>query len=335
MKDVSAADPAGDFDTGPPFVFGFGFKDGAGTEMRWEDVAAAEASYDWVWLHLNMNNEETRRWIRSQSSIPYAAGSALLAGETRPRVSSFDNGLVVNLRGVNLNEGAEPEDMVSIRIWLDGRRVITTRRRRLRAAQDIRSEILEGASLAGPGALVARIAARLTTRMTPFVEQIEDRVDEIEDEVLTGTGASVRPRLADARHVAVQVRRFIAPQRDALTRLAHDESPLFDMATRIDLRETADQVTRLTEEIDAARERAMVLQDQLTDQRAEEMNRNMMVLSVVAAIFLPLSFLTGLFGINVGGMPGVEDPAAFWLVVLACGVIGVGLLMIFRIIKWL
>ncbi|WP_425408676.1 zinc transporter ZntB [Hyphococcus sp.] len=336
MQDASAAGPAGDFDTGPPFVFGFGFNNGAAEEMRWEDAAAAKSSYDWIWLHLNMNNDEARSWIHAQEDIPYAARSALLAGETRPRVSSFENGLVVNLRGVNLNEGAEPEDMVSIRIWFSKNQVITTRRRRLKAAQDIRSEIIEnGLQLSAPGVLVARIASRLTERMTPFVEQIEDRVDEIEDEVLSASGDGVRPRLAEARHDAVMVRRFIAPQRDALTRLAQDESTLFDATTRIDLRETADQVTRLTEEIDAARERAMVLQDQLTDQRAEEMNRNMMVLSIVAAIFLPLGFLTGLFGINVGGMPGVEDPAAFWLVVFACGVIGALLLVIFRMMKWL
>jgi zinc transporter len=79
----------------------------------------------------------------------------------------------------------------------------------------------------------------------------------------------------------------------------------------------------------------MVLQDQLTDQRAEEMNRNMMVLSVVAAIFLPLGFLTGLFGINVGGMPGVDNPVAFWLVAAGCGLIGLALLILFRMKKWL
>lgn len=335
MQDISAPQSAGDFDTGPPFVFGFGFNDGAAKEMRWEDLAASENAFDWIWLHLNINNEEARRWIRAQQDIPYAAASALLAGETRPRVSSYQNGLVVNLRGVNLNEGAEPEDMVSIRIWISEKRVITTRRRRLKAAQDIRGEILDGAKIAGSGALLARIAGRLTERMTPFVEQIEDRVDAVEDEILTASGDGVRSRLAGARHDAVLVRRFIAPQRDALTRLAQDESGLFHAETRIDLREIADQVTRLTEEIDAARERAMVLQDQLTDQRAEEMNRNMMVLSVVAAIFLPLGFLTGLFGINVGGMPGVNDPVAFWLVVLSCGVIGAGLLVIFRLMKWL
>ena len=326
---------AGDFDTGPPFVFGFGFKDGAAVERNWEDVVADETRFDWTWLHLNMNNDETRNWIRGLNNIPYAAKNALLAGETRPRVTHFDNGLMVNLRGVNLNEGADPEDMVSIRIWADERRIITTRRRRLKAAQDIRGDVAGGKIPANTGALVAKLAARLTSRMTPFVEEIEDQIDGLEDEVLTGAGQSIRSKLAEVRHDAVQVRRFIAPQRDALTRLAQDDSPLFDAATRIDLRETADQVTRLTEEIDAARERAMVLQDQINDQRAEEMNRNMMILSVVAAIFLPLGFLTGLFGINVGGMPGVNHAAAFWLVVLACVAIGGALVALFKVLKWL
>jgi zinc transporter len=326
---------AGDFDTGPPFVFGFGFRDGAGQEMRWEELVAQEHDFDFIWLHLNMNNDETRTWIKSQQDIPFAAASALLAGETRPRVTTFDTGLVVNLRGVNLNEGAEPEDMVSIRIWADQRRVISTRRRRLKAAQDIRGEILKGLKITSPGALVARISAQLADRAEPYVQEVEDEVDALEDAILQGAGHGLRAKLADTRQAAVLFRRFIAPQRDVLTRLAGDETTLFDATAKIELREIADRVTRMTEDIDAARERAMVLQDQLTDQRAEEMNRNMMVLSVVAAIFLPLGFLTGLFGINVGGMPGVEDPMAFWLVVLACTLIGGVLLFMFKLMKWL
>lgn len=335
MTEPSAANLPGDFDTGPPFVFGFGFKAGAASEMRWEDVAAAVSDYDWIWLHLNMNNEETRRWVRSRRDIPFAAGSALLAGETRPRVTSFENGLVVNLRGVNLNEGAEPEDMVSIRIWLDAKRVVTTRRRRLKAAHDIRGAIIDGLKIGSPGALVARLAARLTDRAEPYVQELEDEVDALEDEILKGAGRGLRPKLADTRQAAVLFRRFIAPQRDVLARLASDETALFDSHAKIDLREVADRVTRMTEDIDAARERAMVLQDQLTDQRAEEMNRNMMILSVAAAVFLPLGFITGLFGVNVGGMPGVDDPAAFWLVVIACVVTGGALAAVFKAMDWL
>ena len=335
MNEPAATVQPGEQDSGPPFVFGFGFTDGVAREMRWQDVAAHDSDYDFVWLHLNMVNEEARAWIRAQKDIPYAAASALLAGETRPRVTSFDKGIVVNLRGVNLNEGAEPEDMVSVRIWMSEHWIITTRRRRLKAAQDVRDDIQGGVQVANPGAIVARLAAKLTERAEPYVQEIEDEVDSLEEAMLGDGGHGLRAKLADTRQAAVLFRRFIAPQRDALNRLAADDSQLFDQHTKIELREVADRVTRMTEDIDAARERAMVLQDQLTDQRAEEMNRNMMVLSVVAAIFLPLGFLTGLFGINVGGMPGVDDPAAFWMVVASCGVIGVALLLVFRLMKWL
>ena len=335
MTDLTDQIDRGEGDAGPPFVFGFGFKDGVASEMRWEDVASHAVDYDFIWLHLNMLNEEARSWIGAQRDIPYAAASALLADETRPRVTAFEKGVVVNLRGVNLNEGAEPEDMVSIRVWLSEKLMVTTRRRRLKAAQDVRGDINAGATIANTGALLARIAAKLTERAEPYVLEIEDEVDSLETEILEGGGVGLRAKLADTRQSAVLFRRFIAPQRDALNRLAADESVLFDPHTKIELREVADKVTRMTEDIDTARERAMVLQDQLTDQRAEEMNRNMMVLSVVAAIFLPLGFLTGLFGINVGGMPGVDSPTAFWVVVALCLFIGVCLLAYFRINKWL
>lgn len=335
MSDEIKPVQTGDFDTGPPFVFGFGFKNGQSSEMRWEDVASHTDEFDFIWLHLNLMNEETRTWLRSQGDVPFAAASALLADDTRPRVTNFDHGLVVNLRGVNLNEGAEPEDMVSIRIWLSAKMLITTRRRRLKAAQDVRDAINNGANIDNTGILVARLAARLTNRADPFVQEIEEEVDALEDEILKGGGHGLRAKLADTRQAAVHFRRFIAPQRDALSRLAFDESALFDSHTKIELREIADRVTRMTEDIDAARERAMVLRDQLTDQRAEEMNRNMMILSVVAAIFLPLGFLTGLFGINVGGMPGVDDPSAFWFVAFACVVIGGALLALFKAMDWL
>ena len=335
MTDDQTKNTFGETDAGPPFVFGFGFKGGAATEMRWSDAVSHEHDYDFIWLHLNMLNEEAREWIRNNPDIPFAAAFALLADETRPRMTAFEKGIVVNLRGVNLNEGAEPEDMVSIRVWLTPKLMVSTRRRRLKASQDLRADLNAGLRVASTGALLARVAAKLTDRAEPYVMDVEDRVDELEAEILDGGDSGLRSKLADTRQSAVHFRRFIAPQRDALNRLAVDESGLFDLHCRSELREVADRVTRMTEDLDASRERAMVLQDQLTDQRAEEMNRNMMVLSVVAAIFLPLGFLTGLFGINVGGMPWVDSPAGFWIVALFCGLIGAGLLVIFRLIKWL
>ena len=323
--------------THPALIHGHGVTDTIGKPLSWEDIQRPdfESEYDFTWLHFDVNASDTAAWIEARGDIPLEARRWLLADETRPKMSQFENGIFVNLRGVNLSEGAEAEDMVSIRIWCDERRVITTRRRFLKSIQDVRLIVREKGGPANTGQLVALLAQRLTLRVEPYIAIIGDKIDDLEETVLTGESENCRSKLAEVRHDAVLLRRFMAPQREALTHLAQLSGGLFDERSQIDLREVADDVTRMTEEIDAARERAMVLQDQLTDQRAEEMNRNMMVLSVVAAIFLPRGFLTGLFGINVGGMPGVESAIAFWVIVGLCLAIAVGLLVYFRMKKWI
>jgi zinc transporter len=136
--------------------------------------------------------------------------------------------------------------------------------------------------------------------------------------------------LADVRHQAIVLRRYMVPQRDALTTLEIEDLGWLGDRDRSRIREAADRVTRLGEELDAIRDRAQIVHDQIMDRRAEAMNRNMLVLSVVAAIFLPLGLITGLLGINVGGIPGEAWPWAFWVV---CGLlvgIAAGQVLVFR-----
>jgi zinc transporter len=94
-------------------------------------------------------------------------------------------------------------------------------------------------------------------------------------------------------------------------------------------------LTRYLEDLDAARERAAVTQEELVSRLSEQMDNRMYVLSVVAAIFLPLGFLTGLLGINVGGIPGAEYKAAFAIFCTFLGAIAIIELIIFRKKKWM
>ncbi|HKL55753.1 MAG TPA: CorA family divalent cation transporter, partial [Roseovarius sp.] len=137
------------------------------------------------------------------------------------------------------------------------------------------------------------------------------------------------------RRMAIKLRRHIAPQRDALSTFEIEDLPWLTHEDRSRLREAVERVTRLSEELDAIRDRAQVVQDQIMEHRSEVMNRQMLILSVVAAIFLPLGLLTGLLGINVGGMPGADDPRAFWFVTVGIVVIGLVLFGIFRMLGWL
>lgn len=85
----------------------------------------------------------------------------------------------------------------------------------------------------------------------------------------------------------------------------------------------------------AVRERAQIVKDELGNIMADKMNKNMYVLSIVAAIFLPLGFLPGLLGINVGGMPGVDSDLAFWIVSAICAVFIVPVGGFFKFLKWI
>ena len=127
----------------------------------------------------------------------------------------------------------------------------------------------------------------------------------------------------------------MAPQRDALDRLYRNPGQLISDTEANSLREEADRVTRYLEDLDLARERAVVLQEELMNELAQLQNTRMYVLSVVAAVFLPLTFVTGLLGMNVGGLPGVESPLGFIIAVVVMVVTSGAMLAYFRFRKWL
>ncbi|GGD11975.1 zinc transporter ZntB [Aquisalinus flavus] len=285
------------------------------------------------WAHLDLGADQD--WLRRKAGLDAVVVQSLLANETRPRSTVHGSGLMMTLRGVNLNPESQSEDMVSLRVWVEKGRLITVRKRRLVAVEDLRKTMRDGHGPDDAGTLLFQILRGLTNKMEPVVDDLADRVDVFEEQSLTATVEELRGPLAAMRHDAIVFRRYIAPQREAYARFAANETGLLHETLQNASREEADRLTRVVEELDITRERAGIIHDQLVDRRSEEMNRNMLVLSVVTAIFLPLGFLTGLLGINVGGMPGAGMDHAFWIV---CGLllcITLGELWLFRMMKWI
>ena len=289
----------------------------------------------WSWVHLDHARPEHRRWLLEQSGLSPLSCGALLEEETRPRVLVEQDSMLLILRGVNLNAGAEPDDMISLRCWIEAERVISLRHRRLLAVQDVMQSMRAGAGPRTPADLLVAIAGHLMDRQAGVVDALEDRVDAVEEQMVGGAGYSLRTQIADFRRQAIGLRRYIAPQRDVLSRLVHETMSWLDDARRARLREIAERQLRLVEEVDAARERAGVAQEELNGRLSEQMNRNMYVLSLVAGVFLPLGLLTGLLGINVGGVPGVENPNAFWVVCGLLVLLSVAMAWLFRRIRLL
>jgi zinc transporter len=306
--------------------------DGAGgaRDVGWAQIESWTQSDGTLWVHLDHNGERARRWLCNEGGAPPLAAEALLAEETRPHSTAMPGGLLVILRGVNLNPGADPEDMVALRLWFEPKRIITTRHRRLMSAQDLRDALAARRGPATTGEFLVEVAERLIERMGPVLGDIDDHIDDLEDQILDERSGDLRHKLVEMRRGAILLRRYLAPQRDVLSRLQVEPVTWLGDAHRLRLREVTDRVTRYVEDLDAFRERAALMQEELSSRLADQMNRRMYLLSIVAAVFLPLGLLTGLLGINVGGIPLADNPWGFLIVFAMLIIVAAVQLWVFR-----
>ena len=185
--------------------------------------------------------------------------------------------------------------------------------------------------------ILAALANALTDRMEPLLENFDDEADRYEDELLDPKVRLDRSVLPDFRRRILQLRRHIIPQRDALGALVRDgaQSGLFRDQDMLFLRESADRVTRLTELLETIRERATVLYEEAIQEGTEETNKRLFVLAILSAVFLPITFVTGLFGVNLGGIPGAGSPAAFIMLVIALIASVILTLLLLRWQRWI
>jgi zinc transporter len=293
---------------------------------EWNSLIASDAPAGFVWVHLQSGAPGTLD-VLHELGLDATVIDALTAEETRPRCMVHEDGLLLNLRGVNLNPGAELEDMVSVRFWMTSRQVIGVWVRPLFAIADLRDAIERGMGPVSPGDFASKLALRLADRAEPQAATLNERIDALEEAVMRDEVATLRPELSDLRRSSILLRRYMIPQKDALTTMEIEDVDWLSQRDRLRLREAAERVGRLGEDLDAIRDRAQVVHDQIMDRRAEALNSRMLIIAVISAIFLPLSLIAGLLGMNVGGIPGSADPAAFWAVVGLVVLIGIGLVI--------
>ena len=301
---------------------------GGARDIDWDGIDSWQPSDGALWVHLDRHGAETETWLRTHSGLRALHVDALLAEETQPRAAIMGGGILITLRGVNLNPGADPEDMVSLRIWVDGHRMITVRLRRLMATTDVRDRLVDGTGPIDTGDLLRAIAGALTQRMSPVISDLNDEIDALVRQCGGQKGDKVRRE-------AIALHRYLAPQRDAVAHLSVEGVAWLSADHRLGLRESADHVARIVEDLDAMRDRAAVIQDEIANRIAEHTNRNMYTLSVVAALMLPLGVITGLFGMNVGGIPLADNKSGFLAITLLLSAVVILQVLIFRRLRWL
>lgn len=330
--DVSA------FGQGPsPIQFAYALSGEAAGQKLTEDAAAQVLKAETLgWVHLDASHAGTLGWIDER--MPYldvTVRAALTQPSTRSRATRVGDGVLAVMRGINLNDGRDPEDMVSIRIWAQAERIVTLSRQRVRALEDIADSIAAGQGPHSMGAFLALLAERLNARIEPLIDELDQETDTLETAVIGSPDQALRHRIVVMRLQVIELRRHAAPQREALQVLETLELPGVDEGDRRHLREARDKLVRMVENMDEMRDSLAVLREELSGQISERLNRHMHILSILSAIFLPLGFLTGLLGINVGGLPGAENSVAFWLVCGGLGVVAMVQILFLRFARWL
>jgi zinc transporter len=298
------------------------------------EEAATYQGPGFLWLHLQGRDEHDLAFIKAQSDIPDVAAGALAATETRPRCDRIDEGAILNLRGPGELDPNDSDRLVSIRFWVTRGKVVTLARRPISALADVTRKMEEG-RIHDSGDLVAAFARAISTQLDPEVSGLGDQLDTVESDLEPNQLYRLRKQITAARSAAISFRRFVAPDRDALRTLAALDFDWLADDDRLHIIEAADRFARMAEELEAVRERAALLHEQITDLRAEQTDQRALYISVVAFIFLPLTFVTGLLGMNVEGIPYAHSHWSFWGVVIFCALVGISVLLWFRWRNWL
>ncbi|MGV8842350.1 MAG: zinc transporter ZntB [Pseudomonas sp.] len=290
-----------------------------------------------LWLHWDRSHPQTCRWLHERSGLSEFSCDLLLEENTRPRWLPLPKDeLLLFLRGVNLNPGAEPEDMISLRIFAASQRVISLRLRPLRATEALIEQLAEGQGPKTASELILALAHHLTDKVDALVHELTELVDDEEERVdATPTYSPEHGQMLQIRRRSASLRRFLAPQREIYAQLTRNKLPWFVADDTDYWNELNNRLTRYLEELELTRERVGLLLESEHRRMSERMNRIMYRFGIITGVFLPMSFLTGLLGINVGGMPGADSPYGFLIASLMMGSIALGQWWLFRRLQWI
>lgn len=309
---------------------------GGAVPVAVSELAAGRGDGLVEWVHLDITKDAAREWLARQPDLPELACEGLLATETEPRLADFDDGVLMILREVNTHKDNDPDDMISLRLWIGRDRIITARLRHLAAIEDIKNALSRAAGPRSTCDFICAVGHRMALTKTKIIAALAAELDDIDEDLAREDNlADISPRIADLRRRAIRLQRYFRPQRAVFGELADYKAPWGDDQTEDELDALAAEFARLAGDIDSILSRAQVTQDELRSLETARASRISLTLTVVAAIFLPITFVTGLLGMNVGGIPLAETDLGFWVVTGVIAALGVGLWLFFRTRRYL
>ncbi|WP_129649353.1 CorA family divalent cation transporter [Peristeroidobacter agariperforans] len=291
-------------------------------EIPTEEVASAlvqaQAGSDAVvWLHFNLSDARARRWLLDATFLPEALRELWREHDGNRRVELVDDGgLLLVVNDFSYDDASDPSEVAPLWCFASQQLLITARLHPLRSADELRLQMRSYLTASSGIELAAQLLDIRTSRVKRLANEMTDQLDTIEDRILAGKIEQQRELLGRNRRLCARLRRQFAPERSDLNRFLHRPAGPLSAADREALQSSTDTLAFALEEISELYERAKLLQEELASRLAENTGRNLYVLSIVTAVMLPMTLVTGIFGMNVGGLPGLHGGHAFWWVML-------------------
>jgi magnesium transporter len=261
-----------------------------------------------------------------------------MAPREYPKVEAYNGYLYVILHGIDFRAQEHYFGTHDVDFFIGPNYLVTVHDGSARSIAELRDHCPRNASILGEGpvALFHRIVDAMVDDYRPEVEELADRLDELEKEIFEHPRTDIVREILEEKRDVASLRRVITPQRDVLARLSRRE--FVDISTELSFRfrDVYDQLVRIADDALIFQDRISGILDAHLSSVNNRLNAVMKVLTVVSVIIMPLTLLAGLYGMNVRlpQFPGGENAQFWWLCAISLGVIVV-MLVLFRRRRWI
>jgi magnesium transporter len=293
-----------------------------------------------LWADLgNVDPAETRRILSDVFGFHELSVEDAVGSSHHPKIEPYDGYLYVILHGIDWNAtqqgGFSTHD---IDFFVGPNYLVTVHNGTSRSIASIQGICPRNGFVlgGGPMALVHRIVDTMVDNYRPEVSELEQRLDDVEDAVFSASNEEVVRQILAIKRDVGSLRRVVMPQRDVIARLARREFAIVDESLSYKFRDVHDHLVRLADEANTFHDRVTGVLDAHLSFVSNRMNEVMKMLTLFATIFMPLTVLTSLYGMNVKipMMPG-GDSAQFWDVVIMMGAMSAVMIWYFKRRGWL
>ncbi len=298
-------------------------------------LAGAESR---LWADITSPNVEEMEEVGRQFGFHPLTIEDCLHGGQRPKLEEYDGYLFLAFH--TLPQGAKNstvvEELDEIYVYVTPRALVTVHQRDARAVNKFHERLHKDPALLTqpPGFLLHYVADNVVDEFFPFLDHLEDEIDDLEDKVLTSARPALLRRLFAFKRTLIHLRKSLSPLREVFNGLSRRDYPLIDPKSALYFRDVYDHLIRATESVDACRDLVATTVEAYLSATSNRMNEVMKQLTIIATIFLPLSFITGFFGMNFEQIPW-KNAALFLVAVLLVVAVPVSMIYWFARRGWL